>query len=68
MVMFFSLTNSPATFQTMMNIIFAPEIAEQWLTVYMDNMAIHTRKQEDETEQQHLERHHIYVRRILVKL
>jgi len=44
MVMFFSLTNSPATFQTMMNTIFAPEIAEQWLTVYMDDMAIHTKK------------------------
>jgi hypothetical protein len=27
-VMFFGLTNSPTTFQTMMNSIFAPEIAE----------------------------------------
>ena len=33
MVMFFGLTNSPATFQTMMNTIFAVEIAEAWLTV-----------------------------------
>src|SRR6267142_2459956 len=41
-VMFFGLTNSPATFQTMMNSVFAPEIAEQWLTIYMDDMAIHT--------------------------
>jgi hypothetical protein len=41
-VMFFGLTNSPATFQTMMNSIFADEIAEKWLTVYMDDMAIHT--------------------------
>jgi len=32
-VMFFGLTNSPATFQTMMNLVFTPEIAEQWLTV-----------------------------------
>ena len=68
MVMFFSLTNSPATFQTMMNTIFALEIAEQWLTVYMDDMAIHTRKQEEETEQQHLEWHCTYVRCILAKL
>jgi len=68
MVMFFGLTNSPATFQTMMNTIFAPEIAEQWLTVYMDDMAIHTRKREEETEQQHLERHRTYVCRILAKL
>src|SRR5580693_9893217 len=41
-VMFFGLTNSPATFQMMMNSIFANKIAEKWLTVYMDNMAIHT--------------------------
>ena len=52
----------------MMNIIFAPEIAEQWLTVYMDNMAIHTRRWEEETEQQHIECHRTYVRRILTKL
>jgi hypothetical protein len=42
--MFFGLTNSPATFQTMMNSIFAKEIAEKWLTVYMDDMAIHTQR------------------------
>ena len=41
-VMFFRLTNSPATFQTMMSSIFADDIAKKWLTVYMDNMAIHT--------------------------
>jgi hypothetical protein len=41
-VMFFRLTNSLATFQTMMNSIFADDIAKKWLTVYMDNMAIHT--------------------------
>jgi hypothetical protein len=40
--MFFSLTNLPATFQTMMNTIFLEEIALKWLTIYMDNMAIHT--------------------------
>jgi len=57
MVMFFGLTNSPATFQTMMNSVFAPEIAEQWLTIYMDDMAIHTAKHPDETDKQHLQRH-----------
>ena len=41
-VMFFGLTNSPATFQTMMNAIFAPAIAEGWLIVYMDNILIAT--------------------------
>jgi Reverse transcriptase (RNA-dependent DNA polymerase) len=42
-VMFFGLTNSPATFQTMMNFIFTDDITEKWLTVYMDDMAIHTK-------------------------
>jgi hypothetical protein len=48
--MFFGLTNSPATFQTMMTSIFSEEIAEHWLTIYMDDMAIHTKKMENETE------------------
>jgi hypothetical protein len=56
-VMFFGLTNFPATFQTMMNSIFANEIAEKWLTVYMDNMAIHTKRQPGETEEQHVQWH-----------
>jgi hypothetical protein len=54
-VMFFRLTNSPATFQTMMNSIFANEIAEKWLTVYMDDMAIHTQRLEHEMEEQHVQ-------------
>ena len=41
-VMFFGLTNSPAMFQTMMNAIFTPEIAEGWLIVYMDDILIAT--------------------------
>jgi hypothetical protein len=67
-VMFFGLTNSPATFQTMMNSIFANKIAEKWLTVYMDDMAIHTQHQEHETEEQHVQQHRTYVKRILAKL
>jgi len=66
--MFFGLTNSPATFQTMMNSIFAKEIAEKWLTVYMDDMAIHTQRRLEETEEQHVGWHRIYVKRILAKL
>jgi hypothetical protein len=66
--MFFGLTNSPATFQTMMNSIFSEEIAECWLTIYMDDMAIHTKKMENETELQHILRHRSYVCRILAKL
>jgi Reverse transcriptase (RNA-dependent DNA polymerase) len=42
MVMFFGLTNSPATFQTMMNHIFRDLIDEGYVTVYMDDILIHT--------------------------
>jgi hypothetical protein len=66
--MFFGLTNSLATFQTMMNSIFADNIAEKWLTVYMDDMAIHTKHQPEETEEQHVQWHRIYVKRIFAKL
>ena len=41
-VMFFGLTNSPATFQTMMNAIFAQELREGWVTIYMDDILVHT--------------------------
>ena len=40
--MFFGLTNSPTTFQTMMNAIFAEELHENWLTIYMDDILVHT--------------------------
>jgi len=39
----------------MMNLVFASEIAEQWLTIYMDDMAIHTAKLPDKSDKQHLE-------------
>ena len=41
--MFFGLTSSPATFQTMMNAIFTEEIAEGWLIVYMDDILVATK-------------------------
>ena len=41
-VMFFGLTNSPATFQAMMNALFEEELREGWLTIYMDDILIHT--------------------------
>jgi hypothetical protein len=50
-VMFFGLTNSLATFQMMMNSIFSDDIAEKWLTVYMDDMAIHTQHRAEEMEE-----------------
>ena len=38
--MFFSLTNSPATFQAMMNMIFQDLILARKITVYMDDILI----------------------------
>jgi hypothetical protein len=68
LVMFFGLTNSPATFQMMMNTIFHVEVAQGWLSVYMDDLAIHTKPREGETEEQHRKRHQQYVHQILDKL
>lgn len=59
-VMFFGLTNSPATFQTMMNAIFEEELREDWLTIYMDDILIATKKDDP--------KHEDYVHRILDKL
>jgi hypothetical protein len=42
MVMFFGLTNAPATFQSMMNHIFCDLINEGYVTIYMDDILIHT--------------------------
>ena len=50
LVMFFGLTNSPATFQTMMNDIFHDLIAEGVVVVYLDDILIFT-----ETIEQHWE-------------
>jgi Reverse transcriptase (RNA-dependent DNA polymerase) len=67
-VMFFRLTNSPATFQCMMNTIFQLEVAQGWLSVYMDDMAIHTKLCTNETKEQHLQQHQEHVHHILDKL
>ena len=49
-VMFFEMTNSPATFQTMMNDVFRTVIAEGIVVVYLDDILIFT-KMEEEHEQ-----------------
>jgi len=54
MVMFFGLTNSPATFQTMMNTIFHNLIDEGHITIYMDNITIHTEPRKGETHEEHV--------------
>ena len=45
LVMFFSLTNSPATFQMMMNDIFAELIRDGTVCVYMDDILIFSQSQ-----------------------
>ena len=42
MVMFFGLMNAPATFQSMMNFIFQELINKGYVTIYMDDILIHT--------------------------
>ena len=44
LVMFFGLTNSPATFQTMMNDIFTDMITEGVVVVYLDDILIFTKE------------------------
>jgi len=50
LVMFFRMTNSPATFQTIMNDIFRTLIAEEIVVMYLDNILIFT-EMEKEHEQ-----------------
>jgi hypothetical protein len=46
--MFFGLTNLPTTFQTMMDDIFQEEIVQGWLKIYMDDMIIATKDDEED--------------------
>jgi hypothetical protein len=59
LVMFFGLTNSPATFQTMMNDIFTDMISEGVVVVYLDDILIFTKD---------LEEHHRVTHRVLGRL
>jgi len=47
LVMFFGLTNSPATFQTMMNHLFREQIAKGCVVVYMDDILIFSTTMEE---------------------
>ncbi|ESK80973.1 reverse transcriptase-rnase h-integrase [Moniliophthora roreri MCA 2997] len=53
-VMFFGLSNSPATFQAFMNDILSNFIDEGWCVVYMDDILIFSKNQEEHKE--HTER------------
>ena len=59
LVMFFGLTNSPATFQTMMNDIFREEIMEGWVVIYMDDILVFSKNEQE---------HETHVSQILEKL
>jgi len=50
LVMFFGMTNSPATFQTIINNIFRDLIAEGIMVVYLYNILIFTRTEEEHTK------------------
>ncbi|ESK81584.1 reverse transcriptase-rnase h-integrase [Moniliophthora roreri MCA 2997] len=49
-VMFFGLSNSPATFQAFMNDILSDFIDEGWCMVYMDDILIFSESQDDHKE------------------
>src|SRR5713101_3725921 len=66
--MFFGLCNLLATFQSMMNMLFHNQIASGELTVYMDDMAMHTSLKEGETHEEHLECHQKIVNEVLAIL
>ena len=52
----------------MMNTIFRKEVAEGWLSVYIDDIAIHSKKHPLEMEERHCQRHKLYVHHVLDKL
>jgi hypothetical protein len=67
LVMYFSLTNSPATFQTMMNEIFQDLITKGVVSVYLDNILIFTNSLEEHRRVtrlvlDHMREHKLYLR------
>jgi len=50
LVMFFGMTNSLATFQTMMNNIFQNLIVEGIVVIYLDDILIFTKTEEEHTQ------------------
>ena len=57
--MYFGMTNSPATFQALMNSVFADLIAKGEVVVYMDDILIYSK---------HLKDHHQVVQEVLKRL
>ena len=56
LVIFFGLTNSPATFQTIMNLLFKKLIDHGVVIIYIDDITIFTKT---------LEEHHCIVKEVL---
>jgi hypothetical protein len=56
-VMPFGMCNAPTSFQAMTNAIFRDFINEGWLTVYMDNIIVHTHS--DESLEEHRRKVHL---------
>ena len=57
--MYFGMTNSPATFQALMNLVFADLIAKGKVAVYMDDILIYNAD---------LKEHHQVVHKVLKRL
>ena len=57
--MFFGMTNSPATFQSMMNDYLADMIAQGWVLIYINDILIFSKKPED---------HHEWTTKVLKRL
>src|SRR6266516_5918281 len=67
LVMFFGLTNSPATFQTMMNEIFKDLVMEGVVSIYLDNILIFTKTLQEHRRitrlvMERLCQHHLYLK------
>ena len=58
-VMYFGMTNSPATFQALMNSVFADLIAKGQVAVYMDDILIYSKN---------IREHRLVVRKVLKRL
>jgi hypothetical protein len=55
--MFFGLINSPTIFQMMMNEMSYMKVAQGWLSVYMDDITIHTKPHSDKNKEQYKLQH-----------
>lgn len=67
LVLPFGLTNAPATFQRMMNQVFHDFIAEGWVIVYLDDVLIFSKSEDEHKEHlrrvfQRLREHKLYVK------